>query len=124
MCIRDRSYIWADQADRLARTAAALDLAATALPPIAQGDAIDWLQGRLAQSHPGALHLVYHTIAWQYFPPDAQASGLALFDQAGARASAGAPLAHLSMEADAVPDGAALVLWLWTGCLLYTSRCV
>lgn len=113
--LRALSYIWADQADRLARTAAALDLAANALPPIAQGDAIDWMQGRLAQSHPGALHLVYHTIAWQYFPPDAQASGLALFDQAGARASAGAPLAHLSMEADAVPDGAALVLWLWTG---------
>lgn len=113
--LRALSYIWADQTDRLARTAAALDLAAGTLPPIVQGDAIDWLQGRLAQHHPGALHLVYHTIAWQYFLPAAQARGLALFDQAGARASAGAPLAHLSMEADAVPDGAALILWLWTG---------
>lgn len=34
-----------------------------------------------------------------------------LFDQAGARASAEAPLAHLSMEA----DGAVLVLCLRTG---------
>ena len=113
--LRALSYIWADQTERLARTAAALDIAATNLPPIVQGDAIDWLQGRLEQGHPGALQLVYHTIAWQYFPPAAQAQGLALFDQAGARATATAPLAHLSMEADAVQDGAALVLWLWTG---------
>ncbi len=113
--LRILSYIWADQADRLARSRAALDLAAAQPVTVAQGDAVDWLAGRLAQPHPGRLHLVYHTIAWQYFPPPTQRRGEALLLQAGARASATAPLARLSMEADAQQDGAALTLQLWRG---------
>jgi hypothetical protein len=116
--VRDRlrlmSYIWADQPDRLARTRAALDVAAADPPPLTQADAVDWLEQRLAQPQPGALHLVFHTVAWQYFPAATQARGEAVLAAAGARATAQAPLARLAMEADSSGlPGAALTLDLW-----------
>lgn len=117
--LRDRgrllAYVWADQADRIARTEAALDLAARLRPEIAQADAIDWLEARLARPRPGHLHLVFHTVAWQYFPAAARQRGEALLAEAGARATVEAPLARLAMEADGETPGAGLALTLWPG---------
>ena len=80
-----------------------------------QADAIDWLDTRLSQQPEGTLHLVYHTIAWQYFPTKAQARGTDLLAAAGRRATRTRPLAHLSMEADNEGPGAGLVLTTWPG---------
>lgn len=113
--LRLLSYIWADQTDRIARTEAALDTAARLRPQVARGDAIDWLALRLATPRPDRLHLVCHTIAWQYFPVEAQARGRALLAEAGARATPAAPLAHLGMEADGEGPGAGVTLTLWPG---------
>ncbi|NUB44189.1 DUF2332 family protein [Fertoebacter nigrum] len=113
--LRLLAYIWADQTDRLTRTKAALAEAVRLRPPVARADAVDWLDTRLANRHAGHLHLVFHTIAWQYFPPAAQARGEALLAAAGARATADAPLARLAMEADATPGSAAVTLNLWPG---------
>jgi hypothetical protein len=107
--LRLLSYIWPDQPDRLARTRAALDLAARLRPPIDKADAADWLETRLATPTPGALHLIFHTVAWQYFPPDTQTRALAAMQAAGETS----PIAHMSMEADTQPQGAALTLTLW-----------
>ena len=96
-----------------ARTKAAADLAASFGPPVTQGDAIDWLAPRLTQSHPGQLHLIYHSTAWQYFPKAAQVRGHTLLAAAGAKATPAALLAHLSLETDGAPDSAALTLHLW-----------
>jgi hypothetical protein len=109
------SYIWPDQPDRIARTEAALALARQLRPQIARMDAADWLAHRLAAPRDGHLHLVFHTIARQYFPPDVRARVDAHLDEAGARATATAPVAHVWMEADATPDSAALGLRLWPG---------
>ncbi|MHC0053416.1 DUF2332 domain-containing protein [Actibacterium sp. D379-3] len=108
--LRLRAYIWPDQPDRLARTEAAI---AAARAPVDRADALDWLGPRLARQYPGHLHLIYHTIAWQYLPAQAQAKGNAIIDAAGARASAEAPLARFAMEADGMTPGAALTLQLW-----------
>jgi hypothetical protein len=117
--VRDRlrlmSYIWADQPDRLARTSAAATLAGDHPGLVTPGDAVDWLEGRLAVPRPGLLHLIYHTVAWQYFPSAVQAKGEALLSAAGAKATADAPLARLSMEADSAADGAAVTLTVWPG---------
>lgn len=113
--LRLLAYLWPDQADRLDQMRRALDAAARLRPPVARGDAIDWLDGRLRQTWPGHVHVVCHTIAWQYFPAAAQARGEALLAAAGARATAEAPLVRLAMEADGAPRGAALVLTLWPG---------
>jgi len=107
--LRLMAYLWPDQPERLERTRAAI---AATPPRPEQGDAIDWLEQRL-QPRPGRLHLICHTVAWQYFPADTRARGAALIAAAGARAKADAPLAWLALEADGTPPGAALSLRLW-----------
>ncbi len=103
---------WPDQPDRMALTNAAM-----ALPraTVDQGDAIDWLASRLPRQTEGILHLIYHTIAWQYFPADLQRAGKTMIKRAGQQASETRPLAWFSMEADNHGPGAALTLRLWPG---------
>lgn len=109
------SYIWADQIDRRERTEAALEEAVRLRPRVDRADAVDWLATRLAMQRMGHMHLVYHTIVWQYFPAEKQAAGRALLAAAGARATQDAPLAHLEMEADGQGPGAGLYVTLWPG---------
>lgn len=109
--LRLLAYLWPDQPDRLARTRAALDLAAQARPRVDRADAADWLEARLATRTPGAMHLVFNTVAWQYFPEATQARARSALAAAGREM----PLAHLSMEADDQTPGAALTLTLWPG---------
>ncbi len=117
------SYIWPDQSERIARTKAAIDIAVDADTKIAKADAIDWLEVRLKPRHEGAVHVVYHTIAWQYFPDDVQNRGVELMQQAGERATKNAPLAWLRFEMDGKSPGAALTLTLWpTGEEIYLAR--
>ena len=113
--LRMTAYLWPDQPERLNMTRAAASVATTR--PV-QGDAIDWLGPRLASAPQGHLHLVQHTVAWQYFPAETQARGRALIEAAGAQATPNRPLAWLSMESDGDTTGkvgAALTLRLWPG---------
>lgn len=111
--LRLMSYIWPDQPGRLARTRQAMSTAAALGPSIARGDAADWLEARLATARPGMLHMVFHTVAWQYFPLETQARCLAALEAAGERATADTPLARVAMENDGDLEGAALTLDLW-----------
>ncbi|KPP89536.1 MAG: hypothetical protein HLUCCA08_09520 [Rhodobacteraceae bacterium HLUCCA08] len=109
--LRLLAYLWPDQPHRLALTRAAIG---TAHREVDRGDAIDWLTTRLA-SVPGQTHFIYTTIAWQYFPPRAQARGTALIERAGAMATDNAPIAWFAMEADGERPGAGMTLRLWPG---------
>lgn len=109
------AYCWPDQPARMERLRAALRLAAHHPPQLSAGDAADWLEDRLTTPLPGRLRMVYHTVAWQYFPPETQARSIAALHRAGAQATPDTPLAHIAMEADATPFGAALHLRLWDG---------
>ena len=113
--LRLMAYLWPDQPDRAAWTGTALAEVARLRPVLARGDAAAWLERRLSQPLPGRVHVVFHTIAWQYFPPETQARCTAALEAAGERATHAAPLAHLAMEADGRADGAALTLRLWPG---------
>ena len=113
--LRLTAYLWPDQPERLSLTRAA---ASVMTAQIDTGDAIDWLSRRLASAPQGRLHLIQHSVAWQYFPAAAQAKGKALIEAAGARASRDRPLGWLSMESDGDTTGgkgAALTLRLWPG---------
>lgn len=113
--LRLMAYLWPDQPKRLVMTRAA---ASVATGPIAQGDAIDWLAQRLPAAPQGQLHLIQHTVAWQYFAKATQARGRAMIEAAGAAATRKRPLAWLSMESDGDihgEKGAAVVLRLWPG---------
>ena len=113
--LRLTAYLWPDQPERLTNTRAA---AAVASAKLDQGDAIDWLAPRLSAAPEGHLHLIQHTVAWQYFPARAQARGRALIEEAGCQATAQRPLGWLAMETDGDTSGAigaALTLRLWPG---------
>ncbi|MEP5728390.1 MAG: DUF2332 domain-containing protein [Sulfitobacter sp.] len=113
--LRLTAYLWPDQPERLTMTRAAASVATTTPQ---QGDAIEWLAPRLASAPEGHLHLIQHTVAWQYFPPDVQSRGQTLIQAAGKQATAHRPLAWLAMETDGdttAKIGAALTLRLWPG---------
>ncbi len=112
--LRLLAYLWPDQVDRVARTQAAIDLARRTPAELAAGDAAGWLEQQLASHDPGAMAVVFHTIAWQYFPEATKTRAEAALQAAGARASSDAPFAHLSVEADG-GKGAAIVLRTWPG---------
>tara|TARA_R100000322_G_scaffold42860_8_gene27019 strand:+ start:3532 stop:4563 length:1032 start_codon:yes stop_codon:yes gene_type:complete len=106
------SYLWADQPERIERTRAAI---AAYDAQVDQSDAMSFLPIRVAIKRPGHIHLVFHTIAWQYFPPATKAACETAFAAAGAAATEDAPIARLSMEADDDGPGAAITLTTWPG---------
>ncbi len=107
------SYIWADQADRKARTWAALETAAANPVRVEKEDAVTWLEKRLGEAHPNAVHVISHTIMWQYMSPTDQRRGQDMIVAAGSHATGDAPLAWLRLEADNGGPGAALTLAIW-----------
>lgn len=112
--LRLLSYLWADQPDRVERTRAAIEIARTHRVRVERGDALAWLRDRRLETlTPGTAHVVYHSIAWQYLPPDARALGESIITEAGSRATTDAPLARLQMEADEGSDGVTLSLQIW-----------
>jgi hypothetical protein len=111
--LRLQSFVWADQAERMARMRAAMDLAAETGIQIIARDALDWLTDRLALRLQGSVHAVYHSLFWQYFNRFSQVSAVELFSEAGRRATAEAPLAWLRLEGDGLTPGGAILLTLW-----------
>ena len=113
--LRLSAYLWADQPHRLELTRAA---ASVLTAHVEKGDAIQWLTARLEAVPEGHMHMIQHTVAWQYFPTAAQARGTAMIEAAGARATPETPLAWMQMETDGDRTGAvgaALTLRLWPG---------
>lgn len=110
------AYIWPDQPERLARSAAALDHASANAVPIAKGDAADWVEVRLAEEpSPGTVRVLMHSITWQYLAPDRQRRIAGAMVAAGARTSDESPLAWLRLEPDGPAKTAAVQLTLWPG---------
>lgn len=95
------AYVWPEQAERLARVRAAVDLALEFPPRIDTGDAAAWTEQVISlEPKSGATRVLYHTIAYQYFPAETQARIRAHASKVGALATAQAPFAWLRMEAD------------------------
>jgi hypothetical protein len=114
--VRDRllAYVWPDQPERVVRAEAAMALARSFPPPLARGDAAAWVEAQVAPE-PGSTAVVYHSIAFQYFPETTKARIAAHL--AGLPASADAPVAWLRYEMDdpTQPHLPSLRLTLWDG---------
>lgn len=110
--LRLRSYVWADQAERLARLDAAVAIARADPPPLDRMDATDWVGLRLARPpREGATRVLMHSIAFQYLPAAGQARIRDAMEEAGSRAKEASPLAWLSFEQAA--GGPELTLRVW-----------
>jgi len=107
------SYVWPDQEIRLQRSRSAIQFANSQNVHIDKSDAIDWLDVRLNEPHKGLVQVVYHTIAWQYFPEETKLRGEAMLKISGTKATEEAPLAWLRLEADGKGEGAGLALTIW-----------
>jgi hypothetical protein len=109
------AYIWADQAERLARTEAAIAITAADPPTVDRGDAADWLEAQLdATPRSGIVRVVMHSIAFQYFPPATRQRIMEHLARVGAAATKQAPLAWLSYEMEPrLGTQAELRLRLW-----------
>jgi hypothetical protein len=107
------AYVWPDQRRRVERARAALEVAQGLPVAIDRESAGRWTERMLAEPRAGAATALFHSIVFQYFPEEEREAFLATVEEAGARASAEAPLAWLRME----PAGpwADVRLTLWPG---------
>ncbi|MCG6884618.1 MAG: DUF2332 family protein [Silicimonas sp.] len=107
--LRLLAYIWADQPDRIARTEAAISLARRVPAELTRADAADWAETVLAEPFLDGVRVIYHTIAWQYFPEPTKGRIHA------ALAAANTPVIEIGMEADgaAAGPGAGLTWTSW-----------
>ena len=102
---RLKAYTWPDQAERLARLDAAIDLAIDHDTQIDEADAETWLTEKLARRAPSGLTVIYHSIFLIYPPKEQIARIMALIENAGAEATDKAPLAWLCYESEALFGG-------------------
>lgn len=92
------SYVWGDQVARFERLRAALAVAATAPATVEPVPASAFLERELAEPVPGVVTVVWHSVVWQYLDAAERAALVRSLAEAGARATAAAPLAQLSFE--------------------------
>jgi hypothetical protein len=117
--LRLMSYLWPDQPDRMAMTRGAIAMGPTRPD---EGDAAPWL-ARRCRPRPGRLHVVYTTVAWQYFPPTRKSACTRSLETAGAVRPSDNPLAHVAFEADGRRDGGALTVRALAPCAAARDPC-
>lgn len=109
------AYVWPDQVERLERIAAAIELARAREVRVEAADAVAWTE-RTAGPAPGAASVIYHSVFWQYMPPESQTALRQAIEYLGVGATNEAPLAWLRMEPPPTDLAAMEVrLTLWPG---------
>ena len=97
--LRLQSYVWADQTLRLARLRAAIALKQETGGTPERADAADWTEAHV-KPQVGIATVVYHSSFMPYPPKPVQDRIKAAIEKAGEAATAEAPVAWLSKEAD------------------------
>ena len=114
--LRVKSYVWPENADRIARMDAAIKLACEHTPDVAKADAADWVEQRLsAPQEAGVTRVFHHSIVWQYIPEDRRKRIKAALYAAGENAMAEKPLAWMSLETNRKTFRHELKIRYWPG---------
>lgn len=123
--LRLTAYVWPDQPARLQRLDAAIGIARRAGTRVEAEDAASFVRGELASRPANAAFVLFHSIMWQYMPVATQAAISDALAEAGSKASAPAPVAHLRMEPlEGATGHATLSLTLWPGGVTrHLARC-
>jgi len=109
------SYIWPDQPERMARLTGATSLARSLDVKVEKASADDFVVRTLRERAPGGVLVIAHTIMWQYLPEDMRKDIEQTIHEAGAVATADAPIAWLRLEPRDPIDPPSLQLTLWPG---------
>lgn len=117
--LRLKSFVWPDQAERVARLAQAIEVTtpwfdAERVAVIAQ-PAPAFVEQRLAARPAGVATVLMHSIVWQYLPAAEQRAIEAALQREGARAGAAAPIAWLRLEPPTPDRRPELRCTLWPG---------
>jgi hypothetical protein len=111
--LRLKSYVWAEVTERLARIDAAIQLAGQQPPSLVQRDAGEWVDERLAApQEPDTTRVFYHSIVWQYLPPETRARITSAITAAG---EAGQRLAWIMLETNRETFRHELTVRYWPG---------
>jgi hypothetical protein len=110
-----QASVWADQVARFQRLRGALELAARVPATVDQASIMQWLPARLAEPAEGTATIVYHSIVEEYVPAGELAAFYQTMEEAGARASARAPLGWVRLEPQPGQKRHQLTLRLWPG---------
>jgi hypothetical protein len=110
--LRLMSYVWPDQALRLQRLAAAIEIARRVPAEVVRADADRFVAQELGQPVEGVATVVAHSIVAQYLDAAARERLTDTIEAAGRRASDRAPLAWLRME-PSTKERAELRLTTW-----------
>ena len=95
--LRLMAYVWPDQAERLSRLRAGVDMALAAGVKVSAMDAAEFVEAEGAP-RPGVLTVIDHSVFWQYMPAATQDRARAAIEAHGAAAAPDAPFAWLRME--------------------------
>jgi hypothetical protein len=90
------SYVWPDQDARLDRLRGAIAVARNVPAGLHRNTAAEAVAGLTLAD--GALTVLWHSITWQYLSDDERAAVRDGVEALGARAGAGSPFAHLTLE--------------------------
>lgn len=118
------AYVWPDMTARFERLSSALEVARLVGARVDEADLLAWLAAT-PLTGPGAATVVFHSIVMQYLPRESRARVSELLDEAGAAATAAAPLAWLRLEPGSKTAQAEVRLRTWPGGeerLLATAR--
>ena len=102
---RLKSYVWPDQAERLARLDAAIALARETDVRVDAADAAEWLAAKLDARPATGLTVIYHSVFLQYPPAEIRRALLEMTVAAGGSATPERPLAWLCFEPGAFFQG-------------------
>ncbi len=110
-----QSSVWADQTARFARLRGAFELAAR-VPAAVEAESLhEWLPAQLAARRAGVVTVVYHSVVDEYLPEAARHAFHEALEEAGARATADAPLSWVRLEPASSIREHAVTLRLWPG---------
>jgi hypothetical protein len=106
-----KSFVWADQVDRLRRLDRAIEALRADPPELVQGDFVELLPGLLADRRQGVVTVVFQTGTLGYLSPEQRSRLRSILEEAGAAA----PLAFVSTggprERGATHWGVSLQTW-------------
>jgi hypothetical protein len=113
--LRLLSYVWPDQADRLARAETAIACFLQSGLEVEQDDAVAWLGRCLPARREDAIRVVYQSIFVQYLSEARRGDLETLVRERGSHADVASPLAWLRLEPSPYRPWAMLTLTAWPG---------